>query len=394
MPTLVQEKVEQAIAILEEKEIDLWLTFVRETAAGGDPVLPLIYGHDLTWQSALLLSRSGERIALVGQFDAEAARRTGAYPTVIGYHQSLRAELLAALERLNPQTIALNFSLNDAHADGLAYGLYLLLLKMLERTPFVDRIVSAEGIITALRGRKTAAEIERIKAAIAVTEQIYERTFDYMQVGMSEREVADFMHQQVADLGLETGWEADHCPAVNSGPDSAVGHLGPTELKLAPGHLIHFDFGVIKDEYCSDIQRMVYMLGPGESEPPEPVRRAFETVVLAIQASVAAMKPGVQGRVIDNIAREVLADAGYPEYMHALGHQLGRAVHDGAGILGPEWERYSETPYYKLEVGQVFTVEPSLFVPGYGHIGLEEDVVITENGAEFLHTPQTKLILR
>jgi Xaa-Pro aminopeptidase len=394
MPTLVQEKVEQAIAILEEKEIDLWLTFVRETAAGGDPVLPLIYGHDLTWQSALLLSRSGERIALVGQFDAEAARRTGAYPTVIGYHQSLRAELLAALERLNPQTIALNFSLNDAHADGLAYGLYLLLLKMLERTPFVDRIVSAEGIITALRGRKTAAEIERIKAAIAVTEQIYERTFDYMQVGMSEREVADFMHQQVADLGLETGWEADHCPAVNSGPDSAVGHLGPTELKLAPGHLVHFDFGVIKDEYCSDIQRMVYMLGPGESEPPEPVRRAFETVVLAIQASVAAMKPGVQGRVIDNIAREVLADAGYPEYMHALGHQLGRAVHDGAGILGPEWERYGETPYYKLEVGQVFTVEPSLFVPGYGHIGLEEDVVITENGAEFLHTPQTKLILR
>jgi Xaa-Pro aminopeptidase len=263
----------------------------------------------------------------------------------------------------------------------------------LKGTPSAERIVSAEEVITALRARKTATEIERIKAAIRVTEEIYDLTFNYMQVGMTEHEIADFMHQQVADLGLEPSWEAEHCPSVNTGPDSPIGHLGPTKMRVAPGHLVHFDFGVIKDEYCSDIQRMVYVLGPSESAPPEAVQRAFETVVLAIKAALAAMKPGVLGKEIDAIAREVLADADYPEFMHATGHHLGRTVHDGAGVLGPEWERYGDTPNYPLEVGHVYTIEPSLFVPGYGHIGVEEDVVMTEHGAEFLHTPQTKLIL-
>ena len=154
MTTLVQEKVNQAIGILQEKEIDLWLTFVRETTAGGDPVLPLIYGHDLTWQSALLLTRSGERIAIVGQFEAETARRTEAYPTIIPYNQSIRQPLRETLERLNPQSIALNYSLNDTHADGLSYGLYHLLLDILHGTPFAERFISAEGLNSALRGRK------------------------------------------------------------------------------------------------------------------------------------------------------------------------------------------------------------------------------------------------
>ncbi len=394
MSSLIQEKVEQAIDILPEKEIDLWLTFVRETTAGGDPMLPLIYGHDLTWQSALMLTCSGERIAIVGQFEAESARRTGAYPEIISYDQSIRPALLETLTRLNPQTIAINYSRNDVHADGLSFGLYQLLLDYLKETPYAERLVSAEGVISAVRGRKTPSEIARIKAAIAVTEQVYQQAFDYMQVGMSEKEVAEFMHTQTEVLGLKPSWEPEHCPAVNTGPESPVGHVSPTNLKIMPGHLVHFDFGIIKEGYCSDIQRMVYVLASGETLPPEIVQQGFDTVVLAIKAAVAAMQPGVTGKSIDDIAREVVTEAGYPEYMYATGHQIGRTVHDGAGLLGPAWERYGNTPHYPLEVNQVFTVEPGLMIPGYGYVGIEEDVVVTENGAEFLHTPQTELILR
>jgi Xaa-Pro aminopeptidase len=390
---LVQEKVGQAITILNEKNIDLWLTFARETSAVSDPVLPLIYGHDLTWQSALILTRSGERIAILGHFEAETARRIGAYTTIIPYHESIRSALLETLERIQPAQIAINYSINDVLADGLSHGLYRVLLDYLKSTPWEGRLISAEGLISALRGRKTPMEAERIRLAVETTRQIFENTLGYAKIGMTERQVAAYMHGQLATKGLGPAWELEHCPTVNTGPESSVGHVGPSDLQIQPGHLLHIDFGVRQNEYCSDIQRVAYFLAPGEINPPEEVRRGFETVVRAIQAAVAAMKPGIPGKVIDSIARKVVTDAGYPEYKFATGHQLGRLAHDGSGILGPEWERYGDTPNYLLEPGQVYTVEPGLAVSGYGYIGLEEDVLVTTNGAEYLGEPQTKLVL-
>lgn len=394
MSSIVVEKVQQAVEILKEKEIDLWLTFTRETTAGGDPVLPLIYGHDLTWQSALIITRSGERIAIVGRLESESARRTEAYTSVIPYDEGIRAPLLTTLERLNPEKIAINYSKNDVQADGLTYGQYLILQENLAGTPYSERLVSSEAIVAALRGRKTAGEVERIRRAVKTTQAIFEKVYEYVRPGMTEAEISRFMHAQIEEHGVAPAWEKEFCPTVNAGPNSPVGHVGPSDIRLEQGQILHLDFGVKQEEYCSDIQRVIYYLKPGETSAPEEVQRGFHTIRRAVQEAAAAMRPGRLGKEVDAAARRVVTDAGYPEYKYATGHHLGRLAHDGAGVLGPEWERYGETPNYPLEAGQVYTIEPGLAVPGYGYIGLEEDVLVTENGAEFLSEPQNEIVLR
>ena len=104
---IIHEKLNQAVEILEEKKVDLWITFVRETTQVSDPCLDLLLGFDLTWQSALMISRTGERVAIVGRFDADNVERVGGYTSVVGYDQSVREPLLAHLARLNPRQVAL-----------------------------------------------------------------------------------------------------------------------------------------------------------------------------------------------------------------------------------------------------------------------------------------------
>lgn len=391
---LVQEKVTQATAILQEQGIDLWMTFVRESSAAGDPMLPFIYGHDVTWQSAFLITRQGQRIAILGHYDAENARRTGAYDEVITYHQAFSEALLPVLQRLDPAHIALNYSTTDVHADGLSVGLYRLLQEYLQGTPYAGRFVSAETIIGALRGRKTESEISRIEQAVQTTLAIYDRTLAHATVGMTERQVGDFMLAQVDEQMLETAWERAGCPAVNSGPDKFIGHAGPTDNPIQPAHLLHFDFGVRQEGYCSDLMRLAYCLREGESAAPAVVQQGFIVLRTAIEAARAALKPGVLGKEVDAIARQIITDAGYPAYGWATGHQLGRACHDGGALLGPTWERYGDSPNQPVEIGQVYTIEPGFDIPGYGRMQLEEDVVVTANGAIYLGPPQTELILK
>ena len=392
--TLLQEKVNQAIGILKEHETDMWLTFVRETSGVRDPALDLLIGaSDLTWESALIVTRSGERIAIIGNLEKDAVGRLGVFDEILGYDKSVRELLRDTLSRLNPDRIAVNTSKNNVHADGLTHAMYEMLRDYLSGTPYAERLVSAEPLINALRGRKTPAELERIRKAVEITAEIYKQTFDFLKVGMTEIEVGEYMQKLAQDYGVGLAWPADNCPAVNSGPNSPVGHNGPTNIKIERGHIIHFDFGVKYEGYCSDIQRVCYMLREGETEAPVEVQRGFITLRTAIEKSRKAMRADVSGNSIDTISREIVTDSGYPEFPHGLGHQLGRVAHDGGAMLGPLWEKYGDSPNQKLEVGQIYTIEPSLPVPGYGHLGLEEDVVITNRGAEYIGEPQREIVL-
>jgi Xaa-Pro aminopeptidase len=211
---------------------------------------------------------------------------------------------------------------------------------------------------------------------------------------MSEIEVSQFMQNEIEVRKINPAWEYAHCPTVNAGPYSPIGHVLPTDLKISKGEIVHIDFGVRLEGYCSDIQRVIYLLGNEEKEPPSPVQRGFDTIVEAIQKTVNSIKPGMMGYEIDQITRNHIIDSGYPEYMYATGHQLGRLAHDGAGIIGPLWERYGDTPRYEIEAGQVYTIEPGIMIPNYGYCGLEEDILITNEGAVFLGTPQTTLMVK
>jgi Xaa-Pro aminopeptidase len=392
--TLIQEKVNQAIDILKEQETDLWLTFVRETSGVRDPALDLLIGaNDLTWPSALILTRKGEKIAIIGNLEKDALQRLNVFDEILGYDTAVSELLQTTITRLNPNRIAVNTSRNNVHADGLTHAMYEFLKEYLAGTPYADRLVSAEPIINSLRGRKTPAELARIRKAVEITDEIFKKTYAFIKVGMTEIEVGAYMHKLANEYGVGLAWPAENCPAVNSGPDSPVGHNGPTDIKIERGHIIHFDFGVKHEDYCSDIQHVCYVLREGETEAPLEVQRGFITLRTAVEKSREAMQVGVTGNAIDTISREIVTDSGYPEYPYALGHQLGRVAHDGGALLGPLWEKYGDSPNQKLEAGQVFTIEPGLAIPGYGYLGLEEDVVITEHGAEYIGEPQREIIL-
>ena len=201
------------------------------------------------------------------------------------------------------------------------------------------------------------------------------------------------MHGEVDRRGLGYAWGRDHCPAVDAGPEKEVGHTGPGDLETRRGELLHVDFGVSQNGYCSDLQRVWYLLGKDETKAPQEVEHAWTALWASVDAGAAALRPGAIGWEVDAAARASLVASGYPEPMYALGHQLGTTAHDGGTVLAPRWDRYGETPFGIVEEGNVFTLEYGTPVQGRGYLGLEEDVLVTADGIEWLSTPQRELWL-
>ena len=393
MQSIYKEKIQQAIQILNELNIDMWLTYVRETETIRDPSLDLILGTNCTWQSAFIITKSGETIAIVGSLDVANIKSKNLFNEVIGYVQGIKDDLMKVLEKFNPQKIAINFSRNSNLADGLTHGMYLDLIDKLNRSPFVDRLVSSEEIISLLRGRKSPTEIELMKEAIKITLEIFDLVGKFIKPGVSEKQIAEFILNEVDKRGLETAWDKEYCPSVFTGPDTAGAHAGPTDRLVQKGHVLNIDFGVKYKGYCSDLQRTWYILRDNENDAPPEVKKGFQVIVDSIQKAADFMKPGSIAYEVDAVARNYIVENGYEEYPHALGHQVGRKAHDGGVILAPRWERYGEIPYKKIGIDEVYTLEPRLTIPGFGIATIEEEVVVRENGVEFLSEPQKEIYL-
>lgn len=393
-PSLGAAKLAQAQSLLAEHDLDAWLTVVRESSQRPDPMLHYFLDVEFTWTTFFLVTERAST-ALVATFDAPDVAKAGVFDEVRTYTEGPKAALLEMLDQAKPRKIGINVSEDDALADGLTAGLRDYLVATLAGTPHAGSLTPAGKFVAHLRSVKLEDERRRIERAIEQTEAMFDRVRDAIAIGMTAREISDRAHAEVDRLGAPTAWPRRHCPTVTVGPHAVVGHVAPGDERVTPGCLVHMDFGILLDGYCSDLQRLWYVAPTGSDQAPPEVHRAYAAVVEAIDRSAKALRPGVAGWEVDQIARGHLTASGYPEYAHALGHHLGRAVHDGGGVLGPRWERYGKEPYEPVRVGNVFTLEPSLYLEGHGLVSLEEDVIVGQGGARFLSRfPRELPILR
>ncbi len=389
---LLKEKHAQIPIILNETGIDCWMIFARETSLTPDKTMELVVGNDIVLPSAFIfgfIDGKFTKTALVGNFDANTERNKNIWDSVVAYEKSFQSQLTTLMNDYDPQKIGLNYSISDSSADGLTHGMYLKLQNLLPE--YKNRFESAQPIVNRLRSYKTKTELANIRKACEITEEINDQITAHIHPGINELEMQGQVWQWVEDRGLGYAWQKDQNPAIDAGPDKEFGHAGPQEQYVTKiGHTLHNDFGVKYHGYCSDIQRM-WFFGTKDSLPEE-LNHAMQTIVNGIQKAADAIRPGVPGYKIDQLVRDYLSERGYSEFLHGLGHQVGRNAHDGGNFLGPLWERYGDAGKGYIQKNQVFTIEPSLKTKNYGWVSLEEMIVVTQTGCEFIVPPAKDFI--
>ena len=391
---LIRAKHQQAAALMKEHGIDTWLIqFARETGLRPDP-LGYLVGGSVTWPSAFLLNQDGSTAAVVGTGDAGTFEAMGIWQEVRAFRNGPRDDLLTVLGRWDPRTLGVTWSDSDDTADGITHGMFLVLQQLLEGTRFRDRVVSAGPLASDVRGIKLPQEVEAVRRAVARTEELFAWIENRLQPGLTELQLQSEVHRWVYERGLRFSWDEEYCPLVNFGPPAFMGHAGPSERELRPGDLIHVDVGLRVEGYASDLQRTWYWRREGESDAPADVRRTFDAVRAAMDAGVGAIRPGARGFEVDAASRRSVEEWDFAEPGFAFGHGCGMVAHDGGGLLAPEWERYGDQPRFTIKPGHLFAVEMDLESPdGSGLVGLEEEVVVTDEGATYLSTPQRELKL-
>jgi Xaa-Pro aminopeptidase len=229
-------------------------------------------------------------------------------------------------------------------------------------------------VIAALRMVKDAGELARMRAAAALGCELFEAMLPRMEAGMTEVALAAKLEFEARRRGAE-GMSFE--TIVASGARSAMPHGRATEAKLPRKGFVTLDFGVILNGYCSDMTRTVHMGGASREE-----RGAYDSVLEAQEAAVAAVRPGATCGEVDEAARRVLRRAGLGKYFtHSTGHGVGLEIHEQPRVAAGQETR--------LEAGMTITIEPGVYLPGRFGIRIEDMVAVTEKGSRIL-TPVTK----
>jgi len=226
--------------------------------------------------------------------------------------------------------------------------------------------------VDKLRLVKDADEIARLRAAARIADATFEHIQRLFQPEVAEWDLAMEIDFYIRRQGAYPAFDT----IAVSGERTALPHGKPTERRLQKGDFVTVDFGARLDGYCSDMTRTVVI---GAASPEQ--RRLYTAVLDALNRAIEAIRPGVKGKHIDALARQTIESHGLGDYfVHSLGHSVGIAVHDGAGL--------SFRDKKPLEAGMVLTVEPGVYVPGFGGVRLEQMVLVTPDGCELLtHAP-------
>lgn len=384
--TITKEKIEFATTVLQSADVDVWLTFVWEGRINPDPILEYI-APPVGTLSAFIITRWGEHTAIIGRSDLHAVQQLGVY-RILTYDESIRELLYATLHAHQPRQIAINYSQDDVTADGLTHGLYQTLREILQEDGLRERLVSAEAIISTIRGCKSPTEQTLLQRAGKTATRLCDEVEQFVMVGMNQAEIAAFVHERLDRMGLGYAWDKERNPLVTCGPHSPLGYVAPAQVVLEHGHLLQIHFGLKQEGYCAELRRVWYVLGRHEKEAPREIRHAFEAVRGALEAGRAALQCGAQGWEVDESARMSLIAQGYPDYKLPLGHLIGRSTPDGATLLASRSYKMAHRPILNQ---QTFVLQLHTFVPEHGLLALGENLITTPNGAHYLCPPQTEL---
>jgi Xaa-Pro dipeptidase len=321
--------------------------------------------HLMERPTLALYPREGDPIMILPLLEVEKFAhppyplQTFTYSDADGPEDAFAAGLAAAGlagKRLGVEGLALRFvemQLVQRHAPGIV-------------------LVDATEPLAALRLNKGEPEVAALRRAIQISQDALRATVAAVRPGMTERQIANRLMIGMLERG---GGALAFDPAVQGGPRSALPHGAPGDYALQDGDLLLFDFGTIVDDYGSDITRTFVV---GELRNTQ-LQDAYAAVLAANEAGRQTAGPGVPAQEVDRAARAVITQAGFGEYFrHRTGHGLGMDVHE------PPYIREGNAA--PLEVGNIFTVEPGVYLPDVGGIRIEDDVLITPDGAESLTT--------
>ena len=316
----------------------------------------LVYFTGFSGASALLIPKDGEKTIYVYSVNYEQMKAEG---------KAFRVELVKRDENLMEkivQQISL-FKIKRLAVDALNIENWRILSKFLgdEKLLGVDT-----GFIRELRKVKDENEIKLMRKAGEITSAGMRVAYECVAASMREYEVAAEIEYAMRKLGsYGTSFET----IVASGSYSAFPHGGCSDRRIREGDLVVVDVGATYKYYHSDMTRTLVAGNPSEKQ-----KKLFEIVKTAQEEAFKAIKPSVKAADVDGIARKIIADAGYGKYfVHSVGHGVGVEVHEPP-TLSPDSKDV-------LAVGNVVTVEPGLYLVGYGGVRIEDTVLVQKNGA-------------